>query len=144
MVGPWCILDPLHTSPSIHVYMVERDSKFFTLKMSRQAGSEAPPPGERHANARLDVEGTTLVAWKRSAQLPYLYSVGWWPLLKTDYRYLVTDYVGGDSLHHWRWHNPPSLAKLTDVFCELVRRVADIHGRGLFWFQCFIIAIFQF
>ena len=58
--------------------------------------------------------------------------MGRWPHPKWGYFYFVTDYIPGEPFHTWREQARPSSAQLVDLFIEVVRVVARLHGRGIF------------
>ena len=64
--------------------------------------------------------------------MPHLRGVGRWPHPKWGYQFFVTDYVPGEPFHTWRERARPTAAQLVDLFIEVVRVVARLHGRGIF------------
>jgi serine/threonine protein kinase len=138
MVGPWRILESLGSGSCGRALKVEYEGELFTLKIAVRPAPELPPDTsekareERQVDGRMSHEGALLLANSSHPGLPHLRAVGRWPHPKRGYLFFVTDYVSGVPFHDWREKTRPSAAQLVDLFIEVVRVVARLHGRGIF------------
>ncbi|QRN97778.1 serine/threonine protein kinase [Archangium violaceum] len=139
MVGPWRIVQVLGRGGSSRVFLVERDSKPYSLKMgllplseAQEGLSEEEYVEEKSAYRRLAREAATLFTYASHPNLLRLYAVDCWPNPSMGYPFLVTDYLDGDNWHQWRWRNPPHAARLVDTFSDVVRTVGVLHQRGVY------------
>jgi serine/threonine-protein kinase len=130
MVGPWRILEVLGAGGLGRVFKAERDGAFYALKMSVRPRGELHP-SEEDIEGWCQREASALLAYSRHPNLLHVHAVDRWPHPQSGYFYFVTDFIDGDGFHHWRWKAHPTAAQLVDVFCELVRVVAELHRRGL-------------
>jgi serine/threonine-protein kinase len=138
MVGPWRIVESLGSGNFGHAFKAELEGELFTLKMAVRPAAELPQEAlegmleERQVDGRMCHEGAILLANTRHPGLPHLRAVGRWPHLRRGYFFFATDYVPGEPFHQWREHTRPGAAQLVDIFIEVVRVVARLHGRGIF------------
>lgn len=130
MVGPWRILESLGSGAMGHVFKVELDGEVFALKMAVRPAAGEVPPGDEDIDRRMGHEGSFLLAYGSAPGVLRAVEVSRWPNPR-GYRYIVTDLVDGETFHEWRWRTLPSAAKLLDVFTDLVRTLAALHGRGV-------------
>ncbi|MDY7230270.1 serine/threonine protein kinase [Hyalangium rubrum] len=137
MVGPWRVVESLGSGGFGHVFKVERDGAFFTLKMAVRPAPDLPQDTpektleERQVDGRLRHEGAILMANASLPGLPHLRSVDRWPHLTKGYLYIVTDFVLGESFQEWRERIRPTAAQLVDVVIAVVRVVAGLHAHGV-------------
>jgi serine/threonine protein kinase len=137
MVGPWRIVESLGSGNFGHVFKVERDGEFFTLKMAVRPAPELPQQTaektleERQVDGRLRHEGAILMANASLSGLPHLRAVDRWPHSIKGYLYIVTDFVLGEPFHEWRERIRPTLAQFVDLFIAVVRVVAGLHAHGV-------------
>jgi serine/threonine-protein kinase len=138
MVGPYRIVESLGTGNFGHTFKVELEGEFFTLKMAVRPAAELSEENLEEAlekwqvDGRMCHEGAVLLANTRHPGLPHLRAVGRWPHLRRGYFFLVTDHVPGDPFHAWRERTRPGAAQLVDLFIDVVRAVARLHGHGIF------------
>lgn len=130
MVGPWRILEVLGAGGLGRVFKAERDGAFYALKMAVRPRGELHP-SEEDIEGWCQREASALLAYSRHPNLIHVHAVDRWPHPQSGYFYFVTDFIDGDGFHPWRWSVNPTAAQLVDVFCELVRTVAELHRRGL-------------
>jgi serine/threonine-protein kinase len=133
MVGPWRIVKSLGSGAFGHVFKVERDGDFYTLKMAVRPAPEllAEAFEDRQVDGRMRHEAATLLANASLVGLPYVRAIDRWPHPTKGYLYIVMDYVPGEPFHDWRARARPNAAQLVDIFIEVVRAVAGIHRRGI-------------
>ncbi|HEX8706547.1 MAG TPA: serine/threonine protein kinase, partial [Myxococcaceae bacterium] len=102
MVGPWRIVESLGSGNFGHVFKVERDGAFFTLKMAVRPAPELPQETaektleERQVDGRMRHEGAILMANASVPGLPHLRAMDRWPHPTRGYLYIVTDFVLGE------------------------------------------------
>ena len=138
MVGPWRIVESLGSGSFGHAFKTECEGELFTLKMGVRPAPELPQDTpektreERQVDGRMCHEGAILLANTSHPGLPHLRGVGRWPPPKRGYFFFVTDYIPGEPFHTWRERARPTAAQLVDLFIEVVRVVARLHGRGIF------------
>jgi len=140
-VGPWQIVAVLGRGGTSRVFKVQRNSRFYTLKMSleplSQAEDEQEVPEEQQAqqegvHRRLAREVAALFTYASHPHLLRVYAVDFWPDPDRGYPYLVTKFVDGDTWHAWRWRTHPEACSLVDVFTDVVRTVGVLHAHGVY------------
>jgi eukaryotic-like serine/threonine-protein kinase len=137
MVGPWRIVESLGSGSFGHVFKVERDGVFFTLKMAVRPAPELPQETpektreEREVDGRMRHEAAILMANTSHPGLPHLRAMDRWPHPTKGYLYIATDHVSGEPFHTWRKRTRPTVAQFVDVAIEVVRAVARLHRRGI-------------
>lgn len=137
MVGSWRIVESLGSGNFGHVFKVERDGAFFTLKMAVRPAPELPQETAektleaRQVDGRLRHEGAILMANASLPGLPHLRAMDRWPHPTRGYLYIVTDFVLGEPFHEWRERIRPTVAQFVDVFIAVVRVVAGLHAHGV-------------
>ncbi|HZI16185.1 MAG TPA: protein kinase, partial [Myxococcus sp.] len=128
-VGHWLILETLGAGGFGRVFKVEREGqpgRHYALKMAlRPQGPHAPD--EEDLEGRLSHEVAAQLAYLTDLQV---HAMDRWPTPQ-GYLFFVTDYIDGEPFHQWRWRVKPSAEHLLKVFMEVVRRVAELHKRGL-------------
>jgi serine/threonine-protein kinase len=140
MVGPWRIVESLGTGNFGHTFKVELEGELFTLKMAVRPAAELSQETleieealeKWQVDGRMCHEGAVLLANTRHPGLPHLRAVGRWPHLRRGYFFIVTDHVPGEPFHQWRERTDPDAAQLVDLFIDVVRGVARLHGHGIF------------
>lgn len=137
MVGPWRIIESLGSGNFGRAFKAERDGELFTLKMALRPAPQLPQPTpektleERQVDARMGHEAAVLITNSSHSGLPHLRAVDRWPHATQGFLYFVTDYVPGEPFHAWRAQACPTAAQLVDLFIEVVRGIAQLHGRGV-------------
>jgi serine/threonine-protein kinase len=131
-VGPWRIVEAVGLGGFARVFKVEREGGVYALKMALRPLSEQSPSEGNAVAHRMANELAALYSHASHPNLLRVYAVDVWPAPSSGYPYFVTDHVEGDTWHEWRWRTCPEVAKLVDVFTEVVRTVGVLHACGVY------------
>jgi serine/threonine-protein kinase len=140
-VGAWQLVQELGVGGTSRVFKVQRNGRFYTLKMALSPLSPSEDEEKRPAEEQVQVEGahrrlarevSALLTYASHPQLLRVYAVDFWPDPAKGYPYLVTKFVDGDTWHAWRWRTRPDARALVDTFTDVVRAVGGLHSRGVY------------
>jgi serine/threonine-protein kinase len=140
MVGAWQLVEVLGLGGTSRVFKVQRNGRFYTLKMALSPVSTSEEENrsaeeqalEESVCRRLAREVSTLLTYSSHPHLLRVYAVDFWPNPDKGYPYLVTKFVDAETWNEWRWRTCPTACALTDAFTDVVRTVGVLHSRGVY------------
>jgi serine/threonine-protein kinase len=131
-VGAWQIVQELGQGGTSRVFKVQRNGRFYTMKMALSPISEGEEARHEGDYRRLAREATALFTYASHPHLLRVYAVDFWPDPVRGYPFLVMEFVDGETWHAWRWRTHPDACALVDVFTDVVRAVGGLHSRGVY------------
>ncbi len=140
MVGAWQLVEVLGQGGTARVFKVQRNGRFYTLKMAlspvstteEESHSAEEQALEEGVCRRLAREVSTLLTYSSHPHLLRVYAVDFWPNPDKGYPFLVTRFVDAETWNEWRWRTCPTARALTDAFTDVVRTVGVLHSRGVY------------
>ncbi|MBM7119203.1 protein kinase domain-containing protein [Archangium primigenium] len=109
------------------VFLVERASQLYVLKMAAQPASATDVD-------RVDAWMRREVLSLESLEHPHLLPVlewGRWPEPVGGYGYFVMPYKAASTFHEWRWRERAALDRCMVVLCEHLKTLEALHARGV-------------
>ena len=113
------------------VYKVERDGRFYALKIGRVRGDGDPESDFTRTDRRLVREAACLQVLDVPGVVR-LHECARWPHAETGWFYLILEFVPGAPLHIWSQHCKPTYRQVARTFAQLARTLHAVHERQIF------------
>lgn len=120
-VGAYKVVEMLGRGGLGVVFKVERDGRFYAMKLLRVP----------ELNGRAEREIAVLMHLKNPSVVRYVGS-DFWPHPVTGHPYIVMDYVPGETLEAFAFRVNPCARKATRIVLDVARTLGEVHAEGVF------------